>query len=382
MAAAQNTNATTNPAPAVESQRASTPSPAQRALTREEQILSWVRGPEPASAETSPAQVEGTGNESPPDPETSGADPDLSQSPPNPEAQHTGPAAETAGGEDPPAGEERADAKGRWPTEAVERLRKLKDQRNKAREEAADKDRQLAELTQKVQSLEASLKSGRPEAGPVDTVETLGDVESLRARVQDARNVGRWAEEQLELVGEDEEAVARNLDAYGIKAPDGGWDAKTLRTSLRGIRDRTRVVVEEAAPRRYHWLQREAEVIGQVNRVVPELADPQEPLQEEVAALLQTYPGLKQQPDWLHLATIGAWGMREWRKRAGEAGKPAAPKSPPPAKPLPKAPRLPGAPKAVAPEAGNSSEIDVLRERAMRPGATARDREAYIRAQL
>jgi len=173
-------------------------------------------------------------------------------------------------------------------------------------------------------------------------------------------------------------------DGYGIKAPDGGWDARSLRAALRGVRDRTRVVVEEAAPRRYHWLQRESQTIDQVSRVVPELVDPKESLQAEVSQILETYPGLKAQPDWLHLATLGAWGMREWRKRLESAGKPATPARPAPApNAVPRAPKLAGAPKvAVAAPAEGAAELEVLRERAMRPGATAKDREAFIRAQL
>jgi len=298
--------------------------------------------------------------------------------------------APTGDGTDPAAGEESADAgekpdaQGRWPSAAIERLKKLKDQRNKARDAAADKDRQVAELTERLQSLEAQLKTGTAEAGPADAVETLGDVEAIRERVQSARAVQRWAEEQLELVAEDEEAVAKSLDGYGIKAPDGGWDARSLRAALRGVRDRTRVVVEEAAPRRYHWLQRESQTIDQVSRVVPELVDPKESLQAEVSQILETYPGLKAQPDWLHLATLGAWGMREWRKRLESAGKPATPARPAPApNAVPRAPKLAGAPKvAVAAPAEGAAELEVLRERAMRPGATAKDREAFIRAQL
>lgn len=377
---------------------ASTSSTAARRPTRE-QIRDWVRATEtpPPPPVTPKAQTAEPDPASPADSASQAADPQTpTDQTPAPQDTATPPA-------DTPADPDPAPAKNPWPKDALERVRKLKDQRNRARDDAQTKDRTIAELNQRLQALEARAADGPsndaapdPLAGPAavasgrppgDPVETMSDPASIEARASQARDLAQWAQDRIEAIADEPDAVAQDLQAAGIKPPADGWDPKTLRDALRGIRDKARHVADKAAPARLHFVTRERDVIERVSALVPELADDASPLAREVAATVQRFPWLRQMPEWAYLATAGVLGEQVLAERAARNSRPpAAEPTPAPPKPVtpPKAaPRVPGVGRSSAPsQPPNDIEAARARLRDAGKGASQQDRIAFIKASL
>jgi len=367
----------------------------EKPLSRAEQILRWVSSDASREAKASDPNHP-AGAESRPADEKVGAKSDLSHSPPESEAQRTSqsessPEDDASGGEEAAAADESegagdADAGaekpegGRWPKGALERIRKLKDQRNQARDQAQSKDREIEELRERLARVER--KGAGVEPTVADEVETLTDEGAIAERQRTAESVAAWAAARIsKLAYGDHETVARDLEAIGLKAPEDGWDPKSMGEALEGLRERGEHVAKRAAPARIAWLRNETQVVETVGQAFPELADPKSDLQREVQDVLEAMPGIRQQSNWLLLATVGAIGLREFRRRTAkpeESPNPKPPKPAPPGKP-PRVPGVPGA-AAAAPKAG--SDLAALREAAIRKGASAKDRQAYIKAQL
>lgn len=374
---------------------AKAPQPSNESISRDQRrtrIADWLTKPEATETEVeqgTPVANPEAGDGSQPASEEGSHD-DLSKSNPTEgegeESADDGAEAPEAGAKD--AAEETGDTaeKGRWPKEAVERLRKLKDQRKELRGELEKRDQVLQGLQAQIQELKAQVQQPAAAAAKSQSNGAL-DAETdpgvIRSKAEEAQRATRWAEDLLDEVNDDPEGVAAELKRQGLEEPREGWDPKGLRQAIRGIRDSARKVLE-AAPRRMHWLNTEAKALDTAATVEPELVNPKSEIAREVNRILVQRPWLRDQPDWPLLALAGAIGLREIAKRQnGAAAKPeddddeAAPVPPP----VRRAPRLPGAPRAGVANPASKGH-DPIRERAIRSGATREDRRAYVASSL
>lgn len=348
-------------------------------------IKSWMQagggGAEPGKQseqqQQEPASSGQEANESPSEPAPGGDDgSDLSQvaqdtgtTPESPEPQQQ---------EEKPEGDQAESDKHRWPQDAVERVKKLKLQRNKARDEVANKDRALDEMAQRLSDMERTLRSTQPRQP--DPIETLPDVDAVKARAAEAMGVAEWAIDRLDVAGDNPESVGAELEKAGFKAPEDGWDQKSVKEQLRVLRDNARTVINLGAQRKA-WLESEQRNLSEMLDRVPELAEADGVLAQEVQDVLSRYPGLKREPNWAELAIAGVLGMRQLAARNGARVAPKVP-APKPAAAVPRAPAVPTVAKASVPAPNQARILEQLRLKATSKGATKEDRVAFIKAQM
>lgn len=346
---------------------------------RRSRIADWLKGA-PAAQDSNTASAE-SGQGSPPEGQ-SGASADLSQSTPPDDASTAEPSATDAGEtEAEPETTSEPDDKplhGQWPKAAVERVRKLKDQKQALKAEIAKRDQALESVQAEVRELRQAIQKSAD--GKAPTQDQLGnevDPDVIQTRAAEAENVVAWADDLLDDLPTDPDRVSSMLEAEGLKAPDGVWTEKAMRDAIRGIKANARQVVQ-AAPKRLEFIRREDQALTTAMQLEPQLADPESPIAKQVAAVIAARPAFRDMPDWPLFVTAGLVGLQVLQERRQKPAKPAAAATP---KPVPKAPRLPGAPRSSMANT-QVSEVDVIRERALKPGATREDRRALIKAQL
>lgn len=337
---------------------------------REKLIGEWLR--QPANQSDAPAEsAEATTGDESPSEGDQGTATDLSQSPPDQGADHQSDEGEESGKpeeDDAPADSDRRGL--------INKIRALKADRREIKAAKETLESEVARLREENEAL----KTKKPEAQP-QAVEEVPDVGTDAAEVQrsfeQAQQVHDWAEGMLDKALDDPDAVGRELDAVGIKAPEEGWTSTSLRERLRIFRNNALATMRQA-PKRLNWLSSESAALNTVAQLAPEAADPNDPLHAELQGVVAKHPWIKQRADWPILALAGALGMRELQRR----GKPA-PQAAKPKETLPTPPRLPGASRAgVANPAASQKPVDELRAKATAKGATQEDRVAYIRASL
>lgn len=332
----------------------------------------WIRDAldrQPAApAPEAPAEPAAPATESPPAPEDPGTD--LSQTPP---------------AEAPVQANE--EQKERWPKDAIERIRRLKDQKAKAKTEAETQARAVAELQATVEDLQRKLAETQAPP-PASGIERLDSEDAVHQRIALADQIEEWVDERLDEVRADPVAAAEQLRPYGIEVPpDLDWtDPDVARPMVKAMAERLKDLRRRARNERrlgrdrIEWLKRESEQLARIQREIPELAEPDGKLSQAVNEVLTRFPGLKAEPNWAELAVVGALGFRELARMRETQAAPAAAPEPRPV--IPRAPRVPGASRAAVPASGAVDPIDAMRAQALRRGASREDREAYIRAQL
>ena len=370
------------------------PSPTQP-VSREDRrrsIADWLDKPgaAPATPQDKTASTD-AGNGSPPAGQ-GGASDDLSQSPPT--ETEDAPSSDEDQGEDAEEGdtestttdkEKQNEPKGQWPKQAVERVRKLKDQKQQLKSQLAERESTLSRLEAENRELRGAGEkpAGGTKAPTREPLAGVTDPKVIQQKAEEATQVVNWAEDLLDVVTDDPEQVSAALEAEGLKAPEGGWSAEAMRQALRGIRSNARSLVQ-SAPKRLEFIQREDQSLAAAISLAPDLEDPESDLAKRVHATVANRPFVKQEPDWPILALAAVVGIQvlQERQKAGQAAKAGATATPAaPAKQVARAPKMPGAPRSNV-AAAQSSEVDVVRERALRPGATREDRRAYVRATL
>lgn len=367
---------------------ASTPQTAVTNRTdRRSLIADWIRNPVAAAGadskqSSSPAQSN-SGDGSPTEGGETGTSDDLSQTalPEGelPTAEGADPGREGDGADpeaDPEAGGQ--PRKNNWPKEAVERVRKLKDQRQQLKTEIAQRDDAMKRLEAEVRELRSLVQKPAEAKAPVaDLLARETEPAAIQQRVSEAQTVLDWADDLLDEVAADPDYVSEQLKSQGVQAPEGGWSEKGLRDTLRTLKGNARGVLQ-AAPKRLQFLQQEDHSLKWAMNVKPELADPDSEFAKQVQAVVAARPWIQEQPDWPILVTAALVGLSELQKRQAQPapGAPAAAQ-----RPVPRAPRAPGAPRSSIAQPP-VSEVDAVRQRAVQKGASREDRRALVAAAL
>lgn len=330
----------------------------QTPLTRIDRVREFLRTPA-----GEPAKEEGN---TPPEPEA--GDPTvLSQPDPAPTA---------------PEGEGEGEGEGDTPPEnhakAVERIRKLRNQKRELKGVLAEKDGELARIRNELDELKRATQPTRP----LPDIEKETDTEALASRVGTAGEVYEWATKSIMRLVDDSDVlvVGKELESAGHTPPEDGWTRESVHRLLLGLQ--TRAGAEHKQGRaRLEWLEVEAQAMDRAAALYPEMADETTPLGKKVESILHHRPWLKTIPDWPLLALAGSIGLMELEKRAAEGAKPKpapapSPSSVNPPKPAPKLPK----PAATAPT--EPDNLARLRQRVRGGRATVEERRAYIASQL
>lgn len=340
---------------------------------RRSAIANWLDKPatDPKTATPSGTETRTTEGEGSQPEVGEGAD-DLSKPPP---ADSKG-ADEDDGTDEEQEQTEQAAGPKKFSREAIERIRKLKGQKQALKSQVSERDEQLAQLRSENEQLKAKLtpkQPGESEAAGNPLADDT-DPDAIRGKARQAQLVVDAVDNLMDDVVDNPDRVAAILEREGLKKPADGWTPEALRKELREIKGRAQNIVR-AAPQRIQWIAQEDRSLEIAMTALPELEDPKSELASEVSAIVSARPWLKQHPDWMLLAAAGAIGLREIRKRAQPA--PKTEQAPPPARPAPRAPRLPGTPRASVPTS-QAPEADALRGKATAKGATREDRRAYV----
>lgn len=272
-----------------------------------------------------------------------------------------------------PSQDDAADSdKGQWPQSAVERVKKLKEQRRQAREE-------LEQLKSKVQTLETQVQAPKPtdvSATPTadDPLAHITHPDEIRAERTKAEGLMEHVEELLDDLHDDPQSVEERLKKakVNIGVPEDQWTPKDMRDWLKSVRaDAQRVV--RAAPKREEFLVKESQAVDYVGKNFPTYADPASDDFKLAASVIKEFPELRKRPDWMMHAVIYAQGYKALQAKVAPAAakRPAA--NPPPA------PRVPGAPQS-SPRSVEPDELSVASEKLKKGGLN--DAENYAKVAL
>lgn len=263
-----------------------------------------------------------------------------------------------------------AEAANQWPKSAVERVRKLKEQKNKFREEAE-------QLRTKISELEKSKTDPAPQAQAPTSNEPLGNITSLDAlqkATEEAQSTLDHAVDLLERSHDDIDGVTEFLKSRGINigVPEGQeWTPQDIRGWLRQIKTDAQQVLR-AAPKRQEYLAKENQAVQYVEANFPTFADESSEDFKLAASVIKEFPELRKRPDWMVHAVVYAQGYKAMQ--AAKAGQPAKK-----ATTTPVAPRMPGAPSS-APKPAERDELKEASAKLSGGKGALHDAESYARA--
>lgn len=303
-------------------------------------------------------------SDQPASPESKGNQEKAGQDTPPAEPEATAPA-------DQPTDPDQDHDKAQWPQAAVERIRKLKEQRAKAREESEQLRSRIAELEKSSTKPAPEVpKDPLPTDGPLDNIASF---DQLQQTTEQAQKTLDNAVNLLERSVDDIEEVEKYLRDRDVKiGPEGTeWTPKNIRDFLRAVKDDAQKVLR-AAPRRQEYLSKESQAIEWVEQNFPTYADEQSEDFRLAASVVKEFPELRKRPDWMAHAIIYAEGYKVHQargKQAAKATKPAAAA----------APRLPGAPTA-APRTVERDGLATAAGKLSSGKGTIKDAQEYARA--
>jgi len=278
----------------------------------------------------------------------------------------------------------------RWPKPAVERLKKVKAQRNQLRERVKELESLLAQddadpttdapSAQGKATKTASTAAGNTAAEPLAN---LTDRTEIQRAVEDAQANVDLVDDLLTRLLDDPADVERKLRDYGVNLgkSEEDWSASKMRDYLREARKQARATVN-AGPKRLEYVQREETALREAVKLVPELAQENSEERKQALEILQRAPYIRQDPNWAQQVAIYLVGWREVQKRQGAtngdagAAKPEAATAQP--KPVTRPPRAPGAPRS-APGNAQPDPVDEAR-RSMREQKGGAGMNAYALA--
>jgi hypothetical protein len=308
--------------------------------------------------------------ESPAEPSTE--EPSTDIDPSHPEAVADAAADETA-----PAEDETHQAES-WPKSAVERVRKLKEQRKALREKMAELEARLATDDHDNDEAEPSqTPKPRPETTPNPTVDSLTDPDEIARIVDQAQSTVDTIDDLLMDLSEDPESVERKLRNAGVKFTEGvEWTPSAMREFLRKVRTDARATAH-AGPKRIEFVKQERQALSEVGKILPALSDKTSREFAIAGAMLNRFPALSQLPDWpIHVAT---WIIGRRALEAQQAKSQPAPATVQ-AKRIPNPPASVGAP-ATAPSHVKQTALEAARTR-MKTQKGMSALEAYAKAAI
>ncbi len=282
---------------------------------------------------------------------------------------------ETATTADPadPEGEDGEQGQ-QWPKSAVDRLQRRTRQRDQARQELDKVKAELETLKQQA----ASPKTEAPQAPSGEYAELGNDPAEIERKFDLAKSNVRVANDLLDDLHDDPDSVAERLQKVGVKLEE--FTPQAMRKFLKDVRNAEQQVLD-AAPKRIQFLQAEVAGLTRAREVMPELADPNSDRFKAVQEVVRAYPTLRQRPDWAYHAAIYALGYERIQEQAKPAGARPAPAAA--ERKTPNPPKVPGVGTAQpAKPPSSESRLEALRQKALGPGATREDRNAWTLALL
>lgn len=244
------------------------------------------------------------------------------------------------------------DAGDAWPKSAVERVRKLREQKRKLKEELEALKRRDDDDSPRPE----------PQAKPAtngNRIETLHDPAEIEQTARTAEETADAAEALLDDLIDDPANVERQLRRAGVKLgeTEEDWSPKAMREFLRGVQRNARATMK-AAPARLQYLRTQADSFTEAVTVLPTLKDSSSDEFKLVNQMVSDFPDIKRRPDWPMQCAIYALGFQAYRQRSAKAESKQAPAPRIVARPAPTAGTPRSAPSQVPP-----SEIDSASQR-------------------
>lgn len=198
--------------------------------------------------------------------------------------------------------------------------------RKELAEKLAAAETQRADLERQLTERPAS--PGVQTGGPLETVNTVADVQATAGKATEALE---QAEDLLAQLKRNPALVERTLRAAKVelKGEDGADDYSPAQMEdfLTGVKTNADRMLRRELPKRVEFLKQVDTFAAEATTLIPELKDPKSPQRQLANQLLTQFPGLKQMAMWPKAVALAILGMEVEKSRKAAADTAAKPRA-------------------------------------------------------